>query len=150
LEENERFERVLREKGPRAVEPKRFSRTSPNVPAGECAIAFGFTGPAIAVGGGPRAAVEALLVGSDLVAHGDADRVFVVLCDEVGPTTKAIFEAAGVAEPAAGARAVVFECATVGERAVEREAFVRLLASSQVDEAGDALFLAALSKAAGS
>ena len=91
LEENDRFHRVHREKGARAVEPKRFVRTSPNLPAGECAIAFGFQGPAFAVGGGPSAALQALLVSSELVAWGDADIVVAVVCDEVGDTTQALF-----------------------------------------------------------
>jgi 3-oxoacyl-[acyl-carrier-protein] synthase-1/3-oxoacyl-[acyl-carrier-protein] synthase II len=107
LDENERFERVRRERGPIGVEPKRFSRTSPNLPAGECAIAFGFTGPAFSVGGGPGAALQALVVGSSLVAAGDADYAVVVSTEWVEGVARELFMAAELPVPAHGARALV-------------------------------------------
>jgi 3-oxoacyl-(acyl-carrier-protein) synthase len=107
LDENERFDRVRRERGPTGVEPKRFSRTSPNVPAGECAIAFGFTGPAFSVGGGPGAALQALVVGSGLVASGDADYAVVVSSEWVEDVTRELFAAALLPVPVQGARALV-------------------------------------------
>ncbi|HEX6272031.1 MAG TPA: beta-ketoacyl synthase N-terminal-like domain-containing protein [Polyangiaceae bacterium] len=150
LEENERFDRVRRESGPRAVEPKRFARTSPNVPAGECAIAFGFTGPAFAVGGGARAALEALLVATDLIAFGDADFVFAVVCDELGGVTRDLFSAAGVPVPASGARAVLLGRDAPASRALDRGALLSLLAVPELTESGEALFRRGLSKATGS
>lgn len=66
-------------------EPRRFPYTTPNAPAGECAVAFGMTGPAFAVGGGPHGGIEALAVAADLVRGGVADRMVVVAVDEAGP-----------------------------------------------------------------
>lgn len=66
-------------------EPRRFPYTTPNAPAGECAVAFGLTGPAFAVGGGPHGGIEALAVAADLVRGGVADRIVVVAVDEAGP-----------------------------------------------------------------
>ena len=150
LEENARFHRVHREKGARAVEPKRFVRTSPNLPAGECAIAFGFLGPAFAVGGGPNAALEALLVSSELVARGDADTVVAVVCDEVGDTTQALFSAARVPVPAHGARAVVLGAETGGARSLDPRILLELLGGAPLAVSGEVLFRTALSKATGS
>ncbi|HVR19996.1 MAG TPA: beta-ketoacyl synthase N-terminal-like domain-containing protein, partial [Polyangiaceae bacterium] len=150
LEENARFHRVYREKGARAVEPKRFVRTSPNLPAGECAIAFGFLGPAFAVGGGPNAALEALLVSSTLIACGDADVVVAVVCDEVGDTTHALFSAAHVPVPPHGARAVVLGAETGGERSLEPRILLELLGGPPLAVSGEVLFRTALSKATGS
>jgi 3-oxoacyl-[acyl-carrier-protein] synthase-1/3-oxoacyl-[acyl-carrier-protein] synthase II len=65
-------------------EPRRFPYTTPNAPAGECAVAFGLTGPAFAVGGGPHGGLEALAVAADLVRGGLADRIVVVGVDEGG------------------------------------------------------------------
>lgn len=65
-------------------EPRRFPFTTPNAPAGECAVAFGLTGPAFAVGGGPHGGLEALAVAADLVRGGIADRIVVVGLDEAG------------------------------------------------------------------
>ena len=60
LEHNELFDVRRRERGPRAVEPRRFPATSPNAAAGECAIAFRLTGPSFAVGGSLHGGLEAL------------------------------------------------------------------------------------------
>lgn len=68
-------------------EPRRFPYTTPNAPAGECAVAFGLTGPAFAVGGGPHGGLEALAVAADLVRGGVAERIVVVAADEAGAGT---------------------------------------------------------------
>ncbi len=67
LDRNEAHHARLRERGARGAEPRRFPSTSPNLVAGECSILFGLKGPAFAVGGGPSAALEALLTGYDLI-----------------------------------------------------------------------------------
>jgi acetyl-CoA acetyltransferase len=77
------------------------------LPAGECAIAFGFTGPAFSVGGGPGAALQALVVGSGLVATGDADYAIVVSSESVEDVGRDLFVAAGLPAPSPGARALV-------------------------------------------
>jgi 3-oxoacyl-[acyl-carrier-protein] synthase-1/3-oxoacyl-[acyl-carrier-protein] synthase II len=69
-------------------EPRRFPYTTPNAPAGECAVAFGLTGPAFAVGGGPHGGLEALAVAAELVRAGVADRIVVVAVDEAGPGSR--------------------------------------------------------------
>src|SRR5699024_7082985 len=61
-----------------------FPYTTPNAPAGECAVAFGLTGPSFAVGCGPHGGLEALAVAADLVRGGVADRIVVVAVDEAG------------------------------------------------------------------
>jgi 3-oxoacyl-[acyl-carrier-protein] synthase-1/3-oxoacyl-[acyl-carrier-protein] synthase II len=90
LETNALFAARIRERGARAAEPRRFPYTSPNAAPGECAIAFGLTGPAFAVGGGLHAGLEALAAAALLVESADADRVVVVAVDDVGPATKAL------------------------------------------------------------
>jgi 3-oxoacyl-[acyl-carrier-protein] synthase II len=146
LEENEGFDRTRRERGPRAVEPRRFSRTSPNLPAGECAIAFGFLGPAFAVGGGPTAPLEALLVGSDLVAAGDADYVVVVTCDEVGEVARELFSTAGLVLPEHGARALLLG-AQGFERPIDRCVLAELLGHGTPTDTGASLLMTALDSA---
>ena len=74
----------IRSAGARRGEPRRFPYTSPNASAGECAVAFGLTGPGFAVGGGPHGGLEALAVAADLVRGGVADRMVVVAVDEAG------------------------------------------------------------------
>jgi 3-oxoacyl-[acyl-carrier-protein] synthase-1/3-oxoacyl-[acyl-carrier-protein] synthase II len=147
LEENEKFDRVRRERGARGVEPKRFSRTSPNVPAGECAIACGFSGPAFAVGGGPSAALEALLVGSDLVAFGDVDYAVVIASDEVGDVVGDLFARALLPVPRHGALAVVLGAAPDAAPALERDALADILARGALAESGVGLLTMALSRA---
>ncbi len=85
LETNATYDAKIRAQGARAAEPRRFPYTSPNAVCGECAVAFGLTGPAFATGGGLHGALEALAVASDLVAAGDASRIVVVAVDEIGP-----------------------------------------------------------------
>jgi 3-oxoacyl-[acyl-carrier-protein] synthase-1/3-oxoacyl-[acyl-carrier-protein] synthase II len=90
VETNALFATRIRERGARAAEPRRFPYTSPNAAPGECAIAFGLTGPAFAVGGGLHAGLEALAAAALLVEAGDAERVVVVAADDVGPATRAL------------------------------------------------------------
>jgi len=107
LEADELFDVRRRERHAAGVEPRRFPGTSPNLPAGACSIAFDLRGPSLAIGGGPEGAGEALAVAEELVAAGDADVIVVVSCNDVGPTTRALFRAAGYALPTDGARVLV-------------------------------------------
>jgi 3-oxoacyl-[acyl-carrier-protein] synthase II len=107
LEANEHFDARRRERGPRGVEPRRFPATSPNLSAGLCSIAFGFTGAAFAVGGGPGALHQARRAAELLLRGGDADWVLLVTADDVGSVARQIFEAAGLPLPVDGATAVV-------------------------------------------
>ncbi|MBX3186914.1 MAG: 3-oxoacyl-ACP synthase [Labilithrix sp.] len=77
------LERILKAGASRG-EPRRFPYTTPNAAAGECAVAFGMTGPAFAVGGGPHGGIEALAVAADLLGAAVADRIVVVAVDEAG------------------------------------------------------------------
>jgi len=76
--------------GPSRGEPRRFPYTTPNAAAGECAVAFGLTGPAFAVGCGPHGGLEALATAADLVRAGVAERVVVVAVDEAGPGSRRV------------------------------------------------------------
>jgi 3-oxoacyl-[acyl-carrier-protein] synthase II len=107
LEANEAFDSRRRERGPRGVEPRRFPATSPNLPAGLCSIAFGFTGASFAMGGGPGALEQARRVAGLLLQGGDADYVLVVAVDDVGPVVRDVFTGAGLPLPADGAIALV-------------------------------------------
>ena len=109
VETNASFDARRRERGPRAVEPRKFPYTSPNAVAGECGAFFGWNGPGLAVGAGLHGAVEALAIAATLVEAGDAERVVVVGVDELGATSRALADALG-APPRAledGAVAVV-------------------------------------------
>ncbi len=108
LEANELFDARRRERGARAVDPRRFPATSPNLPAGLCSIAFGFRGPSFAVEGGPRAEESAHRVATALVGGGDADVVVVVLVDDVGAVVRELFRFAERSVPRDGARATVY------------------------------------------
>jgi 3-oxoacyl-[acyl-carrier-protein] synthase-1/3-oxoacyl-[acyl-carrier-protein] synthase II len=114
LEANEQFDERRRSGGVKAVAPRRFPATSPNLPAGQCSIGFGLRGPALAVGGGPHAALEALLVAYDLVAAGDAEAALVIACDDVGSVTRALCTAAGCVAPSDGAFAVLIDAGGMG------------------------------------
>jgi 3-oxoacyl-[acyl-carrier-protein] synthase II len=87
VETNAKFWTRIRANGPSRAEPRRFPYTSPNAAVGECAVAFGLTGPSFAVGGGPHGGIEAIGVASDLVRAGVAERIVVVAVDELGATT---------------------------------------------------------------
>ena len=80
----------IRAAGASRGEPRRFPYTTPNAPAGECAVAFGLTGPAFAVGCGPHGGIEALAVAADLVRGGVADRIVVVAVDEAGAGSRRV------------------------------------------------------------
>jgi 3-oxoacyl-[acyl-carrier-protein] synthase-1/3-oxoacyl-[acyl-carrier-protein] synthase II len=107
LEQNDLFDARRRERGARFVEPRRFPATSPNAAAGECAIAFGLTGPTFAVGASLHGGLEALGVGRDLVAAGDADAMVVVAADLAGMPSSALLTAAGAPSIAEGACAAL-------------------------------------------
>jgi 3-oxoacyl-[acyl-carrier-protein] synthase-1/3-oxoacyl-[acyl-carrier-protein] synthase II len=106
LEADEAFDVRRREPG-LSVEPRRFPATSPNLPAGVCSIAFDLRGPSLAIGGGPDATDAGLAVARELVAVGDAEHVVLVICNDVGPTTRMLCSAAGLEVPEDGAEAVV-------------------------------------------
>ncbi len=107
LETNALFSSRLRDRGARFVEPRRFPYTSPNAVAGECGIAFGLTGPALSVGCGLHAAVEALAVAAELVRAGDAPRMLVVAVDDVAEVVRAWSDAVGAPLRAGGAALLV-------------------------------------------
>ena len=92
---HDRHERRLPRADPRARERAVASRGASRTrrrtpPAGECAVAFGLTGPAFAVGGGPHGGLEALAVAADLVRGGVADRIVVVGVDEAGEGSRRV------------------------------------------------------------
>jgi 3-oxoacyl-[acyl-carrier-protein] synthase-1/3-oxoacyl-[acyl-carrier-protein] synthase II len=111
LEANECFDARRRQKGVRGVEPRRFPATSPNAAAGECAIAFGLTGPTFGVGASFHGGLEALDVARDLVAAGDAASMLVVAADLGGDISSALAVAAGVPALPQGACACLVESA---------------------------------------
>src|SRR6202034_3711844 len=76
-ETNALFASRIRERGAYAAEPRRFPYTSPNAVAGECSLAFRFTGPSFSVGGGLHAGLEALAAAAWLVEAGDVERAVV-------------------------------------------------------------------------
>jgi 3-oxoacyl-[acyl-carrier-protein] synthase-1/3-oxoacyl-[acyl-carrier-protein] synthase II len=90
IETNALFLERIRRSGARLAEPRRFPYTTPNAAAGECAVVFGLTGPAFAVGGGPHGAIEALGVAADLVRTRSASRVVVVAVDAAADASEKI------------------------------------------------------------
>jgi 3-oxoacyl-[acyl-carrier-protein] synthase II len=90
IETNALFLARIAASGAARAEPRRFPFTTPNAGAGESAVAFGLTGPAFAVGGGPHGGIEALAVAADLVRAKTVDRVVVVAVDDAGPATWAV------------------------------------------------------------
>ena len=107
LDVNEQYNRRLLARGARAVEARKFPYTSPNAAAGECSVAFGLTGPNLAVGSGLHGGLEALVIASHLVAARDAARIVVVAVDAPGPAAIALAAAAGWPLPPLGAVALV-------------------------------------------
>jgi 3-oxoacyl-[acyl-carrier-protein] synthase-1/3-oxoacyl-[acyl-carrier-protein] synthase II len=107
VELDDAFDRRCRQRGHRFAEPRRFPPTSPNLAGGQCSIVFGLRGPSLAVGAGPEAPLEALLVAHDLVRAGDAPAMVVVAVDQPGPAVSAIWSAAGWPPPVEGAAAVL-------------------------------------------
>lgn len=95
IDVNAVYDENLRKKGAAFAEGRRFAYTTPNAAAGECAMAFGLTGPNLAVSRGVDAAVEANEIAQDLVRGGDAERVVVVEVDSGGPAAREVAAAAG-------------------------------------------------------
>jgi 3-oxoacyl-[acyl-carrier-protein] synthase-1/3-oxoacyl-[acyl-carrier-protein] synthase II len=107
METNVAFHRGMRARGARFAEPRRFPYTSPNAVAGECAIAFGLTGPSFAVSSGLHGGLEALVLATTLIRAGDADRIVVLAVDEVGDVSSRVYGAiAGEAAAPLGSGAV--------------------------------------------
>lgn len=90
IDTNAQFLARLDTAGASRGEPRRFPYTTPNAPAGEVAVAFGLTGPAFAVGGGPHGGLEALGAAAELVRAGVAERIVVVGVDEGGAASARI------------------------------------------------------------
>ena len=109
LEVNELFAMRMRERGARGAEPRRFPATSPNLAPGRAAIAFGLLGPAFSVGASGWAALEALLLGIDLLEAGDAEALLVVAVEDVGPVVRDVFAVAGLPQPEPGAIAALLD-----------------------------------------
>jgi 3-oxoacyl-[acyl-carrier-protein] synthase-1/3-oxoacyl-[acyl-carrier-protein] synthase II len=120
IENDEAFDRRLRERGAAFVEPRRFPPTSPNLPPGQCSIAFGLLGPSLSVGAGPEAPLEALLIAFDLLAAGDADAMVVVAAEHVGEVVRSLWAAAGWPVPTDGAAAVVLRRRAAGDCSRDR------------------------------
>ncbi|HVU05333.1 MAG TPA: beta-ketoacyl synthase N-terminal-like domain-containing protein [Polyangiaceae bacterium] len=133
LENNEAFQAGLRARGRPGAAPRRFPATSPNLAPGQCSIAFGLRGPSFAVGAGPAAAVEALLVAVDLLEAGDADALVVVAAEDVGPVVTDVFVAAGLPLPVSGAVAVLLERAPGGS-GIPRDVISRALREASRSE----------------
>lgn len=101
------FERVLERADARAAEPRRFPYTSPNAVAGECSLAYGLTGPNLAVGAGLHGGVEALAIAAHLVRARDADRMIAVAVDAPRRAARAIAASCAWPLPADGAVAIL-------------------------------------------
>lgn len=91
---NERFYGRVFSRGPTAAEPRLFPPTSPNLMPGQVAIYFGLTGPSAAVASGPGAALDPLVLATDLIARGDADKMLATAVDVLGPTSSFLLEQA--------------------------------------------------------
>jgi 3-oxoacyl-[acyl-carrier-protein] synthase-1/3-oxoacyl-[acyl-carrier-protein] synthase II len=114
LEVNELFAARLRARGARGAEPRRFPATSPNLAPGRAAIAFGLWGPALSVGASAWAALEALLLGIELLEAGDAQSLLVLAVEDVGPVVRDVFRAAALPEPERGAMAALLDTGGAG------------------------------------
>lgn len=95
IDVNAIYDENFRKKGAQYAEGRRFAYTTPNAAAGECAMAFGLTGPNLACSRGPDAYAEANELARDLIVAGDAERVIVVEVDSAGPAARAIAAATG-------------------------------------------------------
>ncbi|MCC6215976.1 MAG: 3-oxoacyl-ACP synthase [Polyangiaceae bacterium] len=125
LELDARYAERYRGRGPRHADPRRFPATSPNLAPGLCAAALGCRGPALAVGAGLAAPLEALLVALDLAAAGVADAFVVVALEEWGAVSQQAWAARGWAELPTRATAVLVEAGA--GRALRREPLAEAL-----------------------
>ena len=107
IDANAEFDARRRQRGAARVEPRRFPSTSPNLAAGNVATVFGWHGPAVAVGGGVAASVEALLVAHDLVASGDATCCWCIAAEVAGEAATSIWQSSGWPSPVRGSLAVL-------------------------------------------
>ena len=123
LETNYLYNARVVEKGAKFGEPRRFPYTTPNAVAGECGVAFGLTGPGLAVSSGLHGGLEALTVGYALVRSGDAERMVVVAVDEIGDAARALARGAGYgSDVTSGAVAVLLSRAPLDYAKVESAA----------------------------
>jgi 3-oxoacyl-[acyl-carrier-protein] synthase-1/3-oxoacyl-[acyl-carrier-protein] synthase II len=120
IDTNEAFDARRRARGATLVDPRAFPATSPNAIAGECAIVYGLTGPAFAVGAGLDGGMEALARAAELVAAGDADRMVVVAADEAGPASRDLAQLAGWGGRALARGAVALLLTAAPERAIRQ------------------------------
>lgn len=119
------FQRVIERDDARAAEPRRFPYTSPNAVAGECSLAFGLTGPNLAVSSGLHGGVEALAIAADLVRAGDAERIVVVAVDAPRRAAHAIAKSCEWPCPRDGAVAVLVSRDPIGQEILETETATR-------------------------
>ncbi|MEO7113258.1 MAG: beta-ketoacyl synthase N-terminal-like domain-containing protein, partial [Polyangiaceae bacterium] len=126
-------------KGARFAEPRRFPYTTPNAVAGECGVAFGLTGPGLAVGSGFHGGAEALAIGAALVRAGDAEKMVVVAVDEIGDVARTLLAASGH-DPTlfrSGAVAVLLSRSNLGHAKIDRaELIANSSNESQIDSPG--------------
>jgi 3-oxoacyl-[acyl-carrier-protein] synthase-1/3-oxoacyl-[acyl-carrier-protein] synthase II len=105
---NASYDEAMQRRGAAHAEPRKFAYTTPNAAAGECAIAFGLTGPNLAVGRGEDAWAEAEEIARDLVRAGDCERVVVVGLEADGPMAR-LQAARGAFDVRFGARVALLE-----------------------------------------
>ncbi|MEO7093847.1 MAG: beta-ketoacyl synthase N-terminal-like domain-containing protein [Polyangiales bacterium] len=98
----------MRQKGAAHAEARRFAYTTPNAAAGECSMAFGLTGPNVAVGRGADAGVEAMEIARDLIAAKTGKRMVVIDVDAPGPMAELLATTLGW-NVRFGARATLLE-----------------------------------------
>jgi 3-oxoacyl-[acyl-carrier-protein] synthase II len=101
------FARRLWDRGPTGVQPRGFPATSPNLPAAQVGILFGYRGPQLATGCGALAPLEGMRLGYDLIRCGDADAALVLSVEHVGEYADALWRSGGMAAMKAGALGVV-------------------------------------------
>ncbi|MEO8874479.1 MAG: beta-ketoacyl synthase N-terminal-like domain-containing protein, partial [Polyangiaceae bacterium] len=137
LETNYMYYTNIMAKGARFAEPRRFPYTTPNAVAGECGVAFGLTGPGLAVGSGFHGGVEALAVAYALVRAGDAERLVVVAVDEIGEASRALIAASGQDAAAfdSGAVALLVSRSALGYAEIQTVTSSANAKSSQMIEA---------------
>ncbi|MBI2897731.1 MAG: hypothetical protein HYY06_29505 [Deltaproteobacteria bacterium] len=111
LTTNVRFYEKIMRRGARLADPKRFPYTSPNAAAGEVAIAFGLTGPNLALTSGFHAGLDAVLTARRLVASGRAPAALAVVADAASEESARWLSGAGLVAqgPAEGAAALLLE-----------------------------------------